>query len=165
MLRHSPNSEKRRLRELRAKRKVLWSRFENNPNEIHLAAILKIIDDQIAQSDQRSDFDFNKIHGPELAAVPEVGSLFLLLTLTPRRGRQPDPARRCSSGSTSECAKPGLPIGCISFGRESNSNSPDGHGPASSKSRGKFPKTGISKSGSYLPVSRTSQALALDTKS
>ena len=31
----------------------MWERFEDNPNEIHLALELKIIDDQIAESNQQ----------------------------------------------------------------------------------------------------------------
>jgi hypothetical protein len=35
--------------ELRARRGPLFQRFENNPNQIHLALEIKIIDDQIAE--------------------------------------------------------------------------------------------------------------------
>lgn len=86
MLRHAPDSEEIRLRELRAKRKTLWRQFEDNPNETHLAAKLKIIDDQIAQLNQQSNHDANKIDDSEVAAVPEVGGLFLLLAVSQRRG-------------------------------------------------------------------------------
>lgn len=86
MLRHAPDSEEIRLRELRAKRKTLWRQFEDNPSETHLAAKLKIIDDQIAQLNQQSNHDANKIDDSEVAAVPEVGGLFLLLAVSQRRG-------------------------------------------------------------------------------
>jgi hypothetical protein len=35
--------------ELRARRVPLFQRFENDPNQIHLALEIKIIDDQIAE--------------------------------------------------------------------------------------------------------------------
>jgi hypothetical protein len=40
--------EKKR-EELKARRSPLYQRFENNPNQIHLALEIKIIDDQIAE--------------------------------------------------------------------------------------------------------------------
>jgi len=42
-----------RMQELRTKRKSLWERFESNPNEIQLAAELRIIDDLIADCNER----------------------------------------------------------------------------------------------------------------
>ena len=78
MLRRASDSGVIRLRELRAKRKSLWRRFEENPNEVHLAAKLKIIDDQIAQPNQQSDRAADKIDDPEVGGIPEVGSLFLV---------------------------------------------------------------------------------------
>ena len=85
MLRRASDSEEVRLRELRAKRKSLWRRFEENPNEVHLAAKLKIIDDQIAQPNQQSDRAADKIDDPEVGGIPEVGSLFLVLGVSQRR--------------------------------------------------------------------------------
>ena len=86
MLRHAPDSEVIRLRELRAKRQTLWRRFEDHPNEIHLAAKLKIIDDQIAALNHQSERDANKIDESEVAAVPKVGGLFVLLAVSQRSG-------------------------------------------------------------------------------
>jgi hypothetical protein len=83
MLRHAPDSEVIRLRELRAKRQTLWRRFEDHPNEIHLAAKLKIIDDQIAQPNRQ--IDTNNLDDSEVSAVPKVGALFLLLSVSQRR--------------------------------------------------------------------------------
>jgi len=50
---HAPDSQYAVLRELKGKREPLQRRFENNPNEIHLALELKIIDDQIAECNQQ----------------------------------------------------------------------------------------------------------------
>jgi hypothetical protein len=55
MLRLAPDSEVIALRDLKDQRKSLWRRFEDNPNEIHLAARLRFIDDQIAQFKAQSD--------------------------------------------------------------------------------------------------------------
>ena len=49
----APDSQGMVLQELKDKRKRLQKRFEGNPNEIHLALELKIIDDQIAESKQK----------------------------------------------------------------------------------------------------------------
>jgi hypothetical protein len=49
----APSSQEMRLQELRGKRKPLSERFENNPNDTHLALELKIIDDQIAECNQQ----------------------------------------------------------------------------------------------------------------
>ena len=37
------------MQELLGRRKPLWQRFENSPNDIELALELKLIDDQIAE--------------------------------------------------------------------------------------------------------------------
>jgi hypothetical protein len=42
-----------RMKELRTKRKPLWERFESNPAEIQLAAELRIIDDLIADCNEK----------------------------------------------------------------------------------------------------------------
>ena len=42
-----------RMKELRTKRKPLWERFESNPTEIQLAAELRIIDDLIADYNEK----------------------------------------------------------------------------------------------------------------
>ena len=39
----------KKLQELKAEREPLFQRFSNNPNEIHLAIEIKLIDDQIAE--------------------------------------------------------------------------------------------------------------------
>jgi hypothetical protein len=49
----APDSQDIMLQELKDKRKPLQKRFEDNPNEIHLALELKIIDDQIAECNQQ----------------------------------------------------------------------------------------------------------------
>ena len=54
------DSQKKRQQGLRGKRKLLWERFEDNPNEIHLALELKIIDDQIAECTQEIQGDRRK---------------------------------------------------------------------------------------------------------
>jgi hypothetical protein len=46
-------SPKTRIKELRAKRKPLWERFESHPHEIELAAELKVIDDLIAKYNEQ----------------------------------------------------------------------------------------------------------------
>ena len=86
MLIHALDSEDSNIRELKDKRKSLWERFENHPNEIHLAAKLKSLDDQIARRNLRIDQDADKIDDSNVAAVPEVEGLFLLLALSQRRG-------------------------------------------------------------------------------
>jgi len=102
-----PYSEELRLRELRAKRKTLWKRFEENPSEIHLAAKLKIIDDQIAQPYQQNDGHDNKLDESEVTVVPEVGGVFVLLALSQRKGSQAHPAHSRSRNSASERASHG----------------------------------------------------------
>jgi hypothetical protein len=57
---HTPDSKKIRLQELIGKRKPLWKRFEDNPNDTHLALELKIIDDQIAECKQQIHHYGNK---------------------------------------------------------------------------------------------------------
>jgi hypothetical protein len=56
----APNSQEIRLQELRDKRKPLSERFENNPNDTHLALELKIIDDQMAECNQQIRDDRRK---------------------------------------------------------------------------------------------------------
>ena len=56
----APSSQEMRLQELRGKRKPLSERFENNPNDTHLALELKIIDDQIAECTQEIQGDRRK---------------------------------------------------------------------------------------------------------
>jgi len=46
-------SLKMRIEELRTLRKPLWERFEKNPTEIQLAAKLRIIDDLIADCNEK----------------------------------------------------------------------------------------------------------------
>ncbi len=86
MLRHAPDSEAIRLRELKAKRKTVWRRYENNPNETLLAAKLKIIDDQIAALNYQSEYHATKIDDPKVATVPKVGCLFVLLAVSQNSG-------------------------------------------------------------------------------
>jgi len=86
MLQCAPDSASIRLRELRDQRKSLWKRFENYPSEIHLAAKLRILDDQIAQLNQEWNHEAGKIDDSEVAAAPDVGGLFLLLAVSQRRG-------------------------------------------------------------------------------
>jgi hypothetical protein len=113
---HSANTEKSKLGELRAKRKRLWMQFENNPNEIHLAAILKVLDDQIAQGNQQNDGDVESIYDSEVVVVPEVGGLFLLVGLSQRTGCKPDSVQSSSRDSASACANYGsLEIASTSF--------------------------------------------------
>jgi hypothetical protein len=56
----APNSQEIRLQELKDKRKPLSERFENNPNDTHLALELKVIDDQIAECNQQIRGDRRK---------------------------------------------------------------------------------------------------------
>jgi len=84
MLRNVADSEDIRLQELKATRKSLWRRYEDNPNETPLAAKLKIIDDQIAALNHQSERDADKIEDSEAAAIPKVGGLFVLLAVSPR---------------------------------------------------------------------------------
>jgi len=49
----TPDSQGTKQQELKDKRKNLQQRFDDNPNEIHLALELKIIDDQIAEYSQQ----------------------------------------------------------------------------------------------------------------
>jgi hypothetical protein len=104
-----PYSEELRLRGLKAERKTLWKRFEENPSEIQLAAKLKIIDDQIAQPYQQNDSHDNKLDDSEVTAVPEVGGIFLLLALSQRKGSQTRLAHSRSRNSASERASHGPP--------------------------------------------------------
>lgn len=67
-------------------RKSLWKRFVGNPNETHLAAELKIIDDEIAQFNLHSHHDAYKIDDLKVAAVPKAECLFLLLAVSQRKG-------------------------------------------------------------------------------
>ena len=46
-------SLKMRIEELRTLRKPLWERFESNPTEIQLAVKLRIIDDLIADCNEK----------------------------------------------------------------------------------------------------------------
>ncbi len=105
-----PYSEELRLRGLRAERRTLWKRFEENPSEIHLAAELKIIDDQIAQPYQQNDGHDNKFDDAHVAAVPKVEGVYLLLALSQRVGSHVDLAQLASRKSASERANHGLPI-------------------------------------------------------
>jgi hypothetical protein len=57
----APDSQGVILQELKDKREPLQRRFENNPNEIHLALELKIIDDQIAECNQQIRGDRTKL--------------------------------------------------------------------------------------------------------
>jgi hypothetical protein len=50
-----------RLQELIGKRKPVWQRFEDNPNDTHLALELKIIDDQISECNQQIHRDGRKL--------------------------------------------------------------------------------------------------------
>ena len=63
----APDSQDIMLQELKDKRKPLQKRFEDSPNEIHLALELKIIDDQIAECNQQ-------IRGDRLRKVINSGS-------------------------------------------------------------------------------------------
>jgi hypothetical protein len=110
MPRYIPYSENLRLQGLRAERRILWKRFEDNPSEIHLAAKLKIIDDQIAQPYQQNGDHDNKLDDSEVAAVPKVEGIYLLLALSQRVGSQADLAQLASRDSASERASRGDPI-------------------------------------------------------
>lgn len=92
-------SEEKSLTELRAKRKTLWRRFESNPSEIHLAAILRVLDDQIAQANEQSDRAVQNICASEVKAVPEVGGLFVLLSLSQREKGKHNSAQPPSNDS------------------------------------------------------------------
>ena len=85
MLRRVPDSEDVRLQELRVLRKSLYRRFEDNPNLIHLAARLKVIDDQIAQRNRQRDEHNAEKEDSGATEVPKVGGLFLVLAVSLRR--------------------------------------------------------------------------------
>ena len=55
-----PSTDEIKLQELRGKRKPLSERFENNPDDTHLALELKIIDAQIAECRQGIQVDRRK---------------------------------------------------------------------------------------------------------
>jgi hypothetical protein len=57
----APDSQNVMLQELKDKRELLQRRFENNPNEIHLALELKIIDDKMAECNQQFRVDRTKL--------------------------------------------------------------------------------------------------------
>ncbi len=57
----APDSQEIRLQELIGKRKPVWQRFENNPNDTHLALELKVIDDQISECNQQIHRDRTKL--------------------------------------------------------------------------------------------------------
>jgi hypothetical protein len=67
-------------------RKSLWKRFVGNPNEIYLAAEIKIIDYEIAQCNLNNHHDAHKIDDFKVAAVPKAECLFLLLAVSQRKG-------------------------------------------------------------------------------
>jgi hypothetical protein len=48
-------SPKTRIEKLREERKPLWKRFESHPHEIELAVKLRIIDDLIAEYNEKRD--------------------------------------------------------------------------------------------------------------
>jgi len=118
MPRYIPYSEELRLRELRAERKSLWKRFEENPSEIQLAAQIKIIDDQIATPYQQNDGHGNKPDDSEVTTAPKVEGIYLLLALSQRVGRKVDLAQLASRNSASERAShsPSLLAGQVSSG-------------------------------------------------
>jgi hypothetical protein len=99
-----PYSEELRLQDLRAQRKFLWKRFEENPSEIHLAAQLKSIDDQIAQPYQQNDEQGNKLDDSEVTVAPKVEGIYLLLALSQRVGVQAELPQLVSRESTSKRA-------------------------------------------------------------
>jgi hypothetical protein len=70
-------SSKMRMKELRTKRKPLWKRFESNPNEIQLAAELRIIDDLIAECNEKRNQRDDEIDVQQVAA-PEVGCFLIV---------------------------------------------------------------------------------------
>jgi hypothetical protein len=84
----SPDSEEARLRELIHIRKSIWKQFEDKPNETHLAAKLKSIDDQIAQFNLERMRDANQIDDFKVAAVPKIECQFLLLAVFQRKGEE-----------------------------------------------------------------------------
>ena len=104
MQRYIPDSEELRLRELRAERKSLWRRFEENPSEIQLAAKIKIIDDQIATPYQQTDGHGNQLDDSEVTPTPKVEGIYLLLAISQRVGSQVDLAQLASRNSASERA-------------------------------------------------------------
>ena len=57
----APDSQEIRLQELIGKRKPVWQRFENNPNDTHLALELKVIDDQISECNLQIHRDRTKL--------------------------------------------------------------------------------------------------------
>ena len=67
----APDSQGAMLQELKGKRKHLLKRFEENPNEIHLALELKIIDDQIAERNQQVHHKNSRSRGSAILA-PQV---------------------------------------------------------------------------------------------
>jgi hypothetical protein len=54
------DSLKTRVEQLAGKRKPLAAQFEKSPSDTHLALELKIIDDQIAECNQRIQHDRRK---------------------------------------------------------------------------------------------------------
>lgn len=79
-----PESRNTKLHQLRGKRKRLWEQFEDNPNETHLALDLRIIDDQIAECNQRIHDYGDKTEDAEQEVLPEVEHLFLVLAVSHR---------------------------------------------------------------------------------
>jgi hypothetical protein len=102
-----PYSEELRLQDLRAQRRLLWRRFEENPSEVHLAAKLKSIDDQIAQPYQQNDEHGSKLDDSEVTVAPKVEGIYLLLALSQRLGSGADLPQLASRDSTSERASHG----------------------------------------------------------
>ena len=64
----APDSQGAMPQELKGKRKHLQKRFEENPNEIHLALELKIIDDQIAERNQQVHHKNSRSRGSAILA-------------------------------------------------------------------------------------------------
>jgi|SRR5580692_10347106 hypothetical protein len=61
---------KMRIEELKTMRKPLWERFESNPTEIQLAAELRIIDDLIADCNEKRNLRVSQNGpNPDSAAV------------------------------------------------------------------------------------------------
>ena len=83
------HSEDVRLRKLKVTRESVWNRFKNNPSEIQLAAKLKVVDDQIAQTTKPWHLDAVASGAPEVASVSKVGGLFLILAVSPRKKSNP----------------------------------------------------------------------------
>ena len=50
-----------RMQELLGRRKPLWKRFEDNPNDIQLALEVKLIDDQIAECNAQIQAERRKL--------------------------------------------------------------------------------------------------------